>query len=151
MPTIKNKTNQIICLTDKGGNCVAIRPDESKQITKEMWDANKDMLPVKYMLENRQLLVINEAEPPASRPAPVAVPVAVPVEDTKPIERAAPEPEPAAEPSETVSFADLHWRTAKKLIAQETNVATLTKLLEGEERPSVKTMLEQRIQELEAA
>lgn len=142
MPTIKNKTNQILCLTDKGGTCVPIRPDESKQVTKAMWDANRSMLPVKYMLENRQLLVINEAEPPASRPAPVAVPA----EDTAPIER-------VAHPPEDVSsdFSQVHWRTAKKLIAQETNVATLSKLLEGEERPSVKTMLEQRIQELEAA
>lgn len=144
MPTIKNKTNQILCLTDKGGICVPIKPDHSKQITKAMWDANKDMLPVKYMLENRQVLVINEAEPPSSRPAPVAL------EDTKPIERTAPDPEPT-EKDPASDWSQVHWRTARKLIAEETNIESLSKLLEGEERPGVKTMLEERIAELEAA
>ena len=45
----------------------------------------------------------------------------------------------------------MHWRTAEKLIAEETNTDHLYKLLENEERPKFKSMLSERIEALETS
>jgi hypothetical protein len=139
MPTIKNKTTQLICLTSRGGDCIAIDPDSSKQIPAELWADNKDMDCIQSMLDDRRILVINQAEPPSTAPAPVA--------EAPPAPAPAPAPEPEDIPGD---WSKVHWRKAKRIITAADDTAPLYKLLENEDRAKIKSMLEARIEELEA-
>ena len=133
MPTIKNKTTQLICLTSRGGVCIAIDPDSSEQVPAELWADNQDMDCIRSMLDDRRLLVIYDPQDRA--PEPVA----------------APRPKPTAEPEDIPGdWSKVHWRKAKRIITAADDVAPLYKLLETEDRAKIRSMLEARIEELEA-
>lgn len=133
MPTIKNKTTQLICLTSSGGDCIAIDPDSSEQVPAELWADNQDMDCIRSMLDDRRLLVIHDPQDRA--PEPVA----------------APRPKPTAEPEDIPGdWSKVHWRKAKRIITAADDVAPLYKLLETEDRAKIRSMLEARIEELEA-
>ena len=125
MPRIKNKTTQNLCFVGPDGSCVAIKPEKSGTVSDALWDHNKDKLCVQALLEARGVLVINEP-------------------DTAAIAPSAPSPD-----AEANAWVAMHWKKAKKLIDSETDTSPLYKLLEDEERPKIKNMLETRIEELE--
>lgn len=135
MPTIKNKTKQILCLTGKGGECVKIPRDGTAIVTAELWANNSRQECVQAMLADRTVIVLNEAKPaPGTEPTATPSPVA-----------AAPEAD-----GESEDWSSIHWKKAKKLIDAEEDAPTLYELLKDEERPKIKEMLEERIGELEA-
>lgn len=137
MPTIKNKTKQILCLTGKGGECVKISRDGVAIVSDALWANNSRQECVQAMLADRSVIVLNDAKPapgtePTATPSPVAVAPVVPEADDE------------------NDWSAMHWKKAKKMIDAEKDTTVLYALLEDEERPKIKAMLEARIGELEA-
>ena len=134
MPTIKNKTKQILCLTGKGGECVKIAANGGVAIVSDaLWANNSRQECVQALLDDHTVLVLNEAKPaPGTEPVATPSPVAIP-----------------SEADEEKDWSAIHWKKAKKLIDAEEDTTTLYALLEDEERPKIKSMLEERIGELE--
>jgi len=139
MPLIKNKTKQVIALTGSaagtptGGLAFPIKPDQTRRVPDEIW-ANSIRKPsVQSMVDSGGLLEIHE---PKERPLRKS-------EGGYRTE--------AADATKEKPFSKKHWRECKKVIQAETDAGQLRGLLEDEERPKVKEILQARIEELEAA
>jgi len=143
MPLIKNKTKQVIALTGSaagtptGGLAFPIKPDQTRRVPDEIW-ANSIRKPsVQSMVDSGGLLEIHE---PKERP----------LRKSEPNHEGGYRTE-AADATKEKPFSKKHWRECKKVIQAETDAGQLRGLLEDEERPKVKEILQARIEELEAA